>query len=209
MYDRVYRLKQDFPTLTFEINGGIKDIALGHKICEENNLEGCMVGRLAYENPFELMKVDEIFSGCSNYKEFFPNDAEARKIIMFKYADYVEKLQKGQAKDSFGNLIRIPNPSVLVKPIINFYNGEKFSGKYRQFLSDLVKLKDGPLHLVIREAAKMMYEGGFKTKWKGEENYQLEKENKREEKAEKMRDVQKGMRQNTSCCIYFVRQSRF
>jgi tRNA-dihydrouridine synthase A len=63
MYDRVYRLKQDFPTLTFEINGGIKDIAHGHQICTEHRLEGCMVGRLAYENPFELMKADEIYSG--------------------------------------------------------------------------------------------------------------------------------------------------
>lgn len=70
-----------------------------------------------------------------------------------------------------------PNPSVLVKPIINFYNGEKYSGKYRQFLSDLAKLKKGPLHLVIREAATMMDEGGFKTKWKGDH---IEKEKKKE-----------------------------
>lgn len=95
MYDRVYRLKQDFPTLTFEINGGIKDVVLGHKICEANSLEGCMVGRLAYENPFELMKVDELFSGSLNYREIYQNDANARKVIMFKYADYIEKLQNG------------------------------------------------------------------------------------------------------------------
>jgi hypothetical protein len=53
---------------------------------------------------------------------------------------------------------------VLVKPIINFYNGEVFSGKYRQYLSDLVKLKSGPLHVVIRKAAELMWEGGFRTK---------------------------------------------
>lgn len=33
MYDRVYRLKQDFPTLTFELNGGIKDVKLAHQLC--------------------------------------------------------------------------------------------------------------------------------------------------------------------------------
>lgn len=63
-------------------------------------------------------------------------------------------------------MIRLPNQSVLVKPIINFYNGEKYSGRYRQFLSDLVKLKERPLHLVIREAAELMWSGGFKSKWK-------------------------------------------
>lgn len=62
-------------------------------------------------------------------------------------------------------MIRKPNPSVLVKPIINFYNGEKYSGKYRQFLSDLVKLKERPTHILIREAADLMWEGGFRTKW--------------------------------------------
>lgn len=60
---------------------------------------------------------------------------------MLRYADYIEKVENGLARDEFGNVIRKPNPSVLVKPIINFYNGEKYSGKYRQFLSDLVKLK--------------------------------------------------------------------
>jgi hypothetical protein len=54
---------------------------------------------------------------------------------------------------------------VLVKPIINFYNGEEFSGRYRQYLSDLVKLKSGPLHLIIRQAAELMWTGGFRKKW--------------------------------------------
>ena len=58
MYDRVYRLKQDFPNLDFELNGGLKDIAWAKQLADENNLEGCMVGRLAYENPFELFKAD-------------------------------------------------------------------------------------------------------------------------------------------------------
>lgn len=63
-----------------------------------------------------------------------------------------------------GNNIKKPNPSVLVKPIINFYNGEKQCGRYRQYLSDLAKLKEGPLHLIIRNAAKLMAEGGFRYK---------------------------------------------
>jgi len=58
--------------------------------------------------------------------------------------------------DEFDNKIQMPNPSVLVKPIINFYNGEQFSGKYRQFLSDLVKMKQQPVHVTVRQAALMM-----------------------------------------------------
>lgn len=43
-----------------------------------------------------------------------------------------------------------------MKPILNLYNGEKNAGKYRRYLSDLAKLKEGPLHIVIREAIKLM-----------------------------------------------------
>ena len=52
IYERVYRLKADFPELSFEINGGIKSVATAKQIVDGNNLQGCMVGRLAYENPF-------------------------------------------------------------------------------------------------------------------------------------------------------------
>jgi tRNA-dihydrouridine synthase A len=58
IYDRVYRLKQDFPQLSFEINGGIKSVRKAKEIVDGNGLQGCMVGRLAYENPYELMTVD-------------------------------------------------------------------------------------------------------------------------------------------------------
>jgi len=38
LYDRVYRLKRDFPTLSFEINGGLKNVLNSFQICTENNL---------------------------------------------------------------------------------------------------------------------------------------------------------------------------
>ena len=79
MYDRVYRLKEDFPMLSFELNGGIKSVEKAYQYCSENKLEGCMVGRLAYENPFELMRVDEFFSNYPNYSKTYETDAIARK----------------------------------------------------------------------------------------------------------------------------------
>jgi len=33
MYDRVYKLKKDFPKLSFEINGGLKSVVNSYKIC--------------------------------------------------------------------------------------------------------------------------------------------------------------------------------
>ncbi len=55
-YPRVYRLKQDFPGLTIAINGGITrlDEAEAHL----QQLDGVMLGREAYQNPYLLAEVD-------------------------------------------------------------------------------------------------------------------------------------------------------
>ncbi|MCG8381844.1 MAG: tRNA dihydrouridine(20/20a) synthase DusA [Gammaproteobacteria bacterium] len=58
-YSRVYRLKQDFPHLHITINGGIADwpSAEGHLA----QVDGVMLGREAYSNPYCLAEVDARF----------------------------------------------------------------------------------------------------------------------------------------------------
>lgn len=55
-YERVYRLKADFPHLTFVLNGGIQSLeqGLGHL----PGLDGIMLGRTAYHDPYQLALVD-------------------------------------------------------------------------------------------------------------------------------------------------------
>jgi len=43
----VYSLKKDFPMLEFELNGGLKSVMEARRLVDENDLSGCMVGRLA------------------------------------------------------------------------------------------------------------------------------------------------------------------
>ena len=60
-YERVYRLKETFPELTFVINGGIKTIK--ESLYHLRFIDGVMLGREAYDNPFILTEVDSsIFS---------------------------------------------------------------------------------------------------------------------------------------------------
>jgi len=60
----VIKLKQDFPDLNFVINGGFTEISAIKDILKpENGLEGCMVGRLAYNNPWEIARIDREFYG--------------------------------------------------------------------------------------------------------------------------------------------------
>jgi len=60
-YEYVYRLKQEFPHLTMVINGGIKTSAeiRGHL----DHIDGVMIGREAYHNPYWMATFDRDFFG--------------------------------------------------------------------------------------------------------------------------------------------------
>jgi tRNA-dihydrouridine synthase A len=57
-YDRVYRLKSDFPSLEVIINGGIT--CLEDARAHLAHVDGVMIGRAAYENPFMLAEADRV-----------------------------------------------------------------------------------------------------------------------------------------------------
>ena len=55
-YEVVYRLKQDFPQLEIILNGGITDLAQAQ--AQLNKVDGVMLGRAAYHDPYILAEVD-------------------------------------------------------------------------------------------------------------------------------------------------------
>ena len=60
-YDRVYRLKQAYPRLHVIINGGIADLAAAKRHLA--HVDGVMMGRAAYQEPWRLIEVDPIIFG--------------------------------------------------------------------------------------------------------------------------------------------------
>ena len=60
-YDRVYRLKAAHPGLTVVLNGGIADlgVAAAHLL----HVDGVMMGRSAYQEPWRLLAVDRVLFG--------------------------------------------------------------------------------------------------------------------------------------------------
>ena len=61
-YDVVYQLKRDFPQLEIIINGGITS----HEQCAEHlqHVDGVMLGREAYHNPWILAEADQRYFGA-------------------------------------------------------------------------------------------------------------------------------------------------
>ena len=60
-YARVYRLKRAHPHLTIVINGGIGSVeaAMAHL----DHVDGVMMGRAAYQEPWRLLDVDRLVFG--------------------------------------------------------------------------------------------------------------------------------------------------
>jgi len=98
-YDYAYRLKQEFPHLYIEINGGIKciDDIQTHM---STGMDGAMLGRLARDDPFFFSQIDPIVFGM---KDRFANltPLGARIKVLQEYAEYVlqEEQQHNVSKE--------------------------------------------------------------------------------------------------------------
>lgn len=62
-YEDVYRLKDDFPKLSIEINGHIDSLEAVEK--HLGRLDGAMIGRAAYDNPYFLATADRDLYGST------------------------------------------------------------------------------------------------------------------------------------------------
>ncbi|NQY43693.1 MAG: tRNA dihydrouridine(20/20a) synthase DusA, partial [Legionellales bacterium] len=81
-YDKVRRLKTDFPELTIILNGGINSLDSYEVI--KGCLDGVMIGRAAYKEPYLLAKADsKIYSSTK--------PADSIISIAYLYLDYVRK----------------------------------------------------------------------------------------------------------------------
>ncbi len=61
-YQRVYDIKKDYPQLMIAVNGGVKTIAETQQHLTQ--LDGVMMGREAYHNPYLLNQIDEQVFGA-------------------------------------------------------------------------------------------------------------------------------------------------
>lgn len=124
-YDYVYKLKEDFPDLEIIINGGIKNLNECHD--HLSRVDGVMLGRSAYENPFMLKNVESELYGLE------PIDI-SKKAILNQYLEYVErKLAEGH------DLGR------MMKHLFGLSRGDKYAKTFRIKILEIIKensLKD-------------------------------------------------------------------
>ena len=115
-YDRVYQLKQDFPDLEIIINGGVTDLEQSKQHLER--LDGVMVGREAYTNPYLLASVDQQFYGSNA-------PIKSREKIAEEFLNYVDnELAKGTRLQA------------MTRHILGLYHGMPGARQFRRHISE-------------------------------------------------------------------------
>ena len=115
-YDMVHQLKREFPELDIVLNGGLKtlDQCLEHLPA----LDGVMVGREAYSNPYLLAEVDGRF-----YNDEHP--IASREEIAAQYIQYCdEQIQQGQ-------LLKY-----MSKHVLGLFQGLPGARRFRRHISE-------------------------------------------------------------------------
>ena len=124
-YARVYQIKQDFPALEISINGGIKTLA------EANNhlqhIDGVMIGREIYNNPYMLAEADQQIYGVEK-------GVISRQEVINLMADYVDAYVSSTLQQ--GNAQHKPRAWHVLRHMLGLCNGLAGARQYRRFLSE-------------------------------------------------------------------------
>ena len=134
-YQRVYKLKDAFPDLNFIINGGIKTIeeSLDHL----QYVDGVMLGREAYNNPYILTEVDSSI--------FLENlNATSQGDILLKLLPYIQsEIEKGT---------KISHITKHLMGLFKGFNGAKNIRKYLVSLNNEINPIDNYKYLLTETA---------------------------------------------------------
>ena len=109
-YSFVTKIKKDFPKIKFILNGGINSIEKAYSL--SHYYDGVMIGKLIQNDPFCLLKVDNLFFNTKFEKNF------SQKIIL-EYFQYVKQ--------------RLHTDSIfrLLSPLLNIFFGIPNNKKFK------------------------------------------------------------------------------
>ena len=127
-YEVVHRLKRDFPALTIVLNGGIADYDGIEK--ELDRIDGVMVGRIAYHDPYWLAQADWRLFGDET-------PVRSRAEVLRAMARYA------RAQTTRGTPLR-----AITRHMLGLYHGQSNGRAFRRMLSDSGMLRDSDPRLL-------------------------------------------------------------
>ena len=116
LYDRVYHLKEQFPHLHISLNGGVK--TLDDAALHLQFLDGVMIGREVYSNPYILAEVDKRFYADAHA-------VKTRAEVVMAMLPYIEQqLEQGA---------RVWN---IARHMLGLFQGQPGGRIWRRYLSE-------------------------------------------------------------------------
>lgn len=131
-YEVVYQLKKDFPHLFFMLNGGVTTLEQAHQHLQF--VDGVMIGRAAYQNPYILANIDQTFYGAQQ-------EAITRQAALDKFTHYI----KQQCCE--GTAVKH-----MTRHILGLYNGLPNAKAWRRFLSENMHKDSADENILLRAA---------------------------------------------------------
>lgn len=132
-YELVYEIKQAFPHLEIIINGGINTL----EQCQQHlqHVDGVMVGREAYHNPWLLAQVDSAIYGVDD-------PFQDRKAVLEAFLTYVQEQQAAGVALNH-----------MSRHILGLFQGMPGARAFRRLISENAHKQNAGVEL-LRDAAK-------------------------------------------------------
>lgn len=139
-YQRVFAMKKRFPELQIILNGGITNIEEGRQWLDQ--VDGIMVGREAYQNPFILHQVDSLF-----FNE--PKRQQSRIDILQAYLPYVRReLEAGTPLHH------------MTRHVLGLFRGVRGGKYFRRHISENSHNSDASINVLL-DGMKFVSQGSF------------------------------------------------
>jgi tRNA-dihydrouridine synthase A len=133
-YDRVYRLKTEFSNLEIIINGGVSS----HEEIDAHleKVDGVMIGREAYQNPYFLAEIDRRYYGVDD------ETPERREIVEQMLPYVAREMASGVPLNS------------ITRHMLGLFQGRPGARAWRRHLSENAHKKDAEIHILTDAAAR-------------------------------------------------------
>ncbi len=128
-YDFVHALKHDFPDLTIVLNGGVTDWTTIDR--ELARVDGVMLGRVAYHDPWMLANADARVFGE-------PPISRSRTDVVHALVRYAEAQMRG------GVPLR-----AITRHVLGLFQGVRGARAWRRMLSDQLRLRSAGPELLL------------------------------------------------------------
>ena len=134
-YDLVYDLKRQFSELTIILNGGISDL----EACQRHltQVDGVMLGREVYANPYWLSQVDAVF-----YEDEKP--CPSRDAVLEAYVEYMAR-----------EMAQGTRLNHMTRHAVGSFHGEPRSRIWRRCISEQAHKPDSDHTLLLKARAAM------------------------------------------------------